>query len=164
MSEMMIKYRTLPYISNHPKKDLTLIGDSCLENYSNKKKLVELLFKTKNSMEMWRILFSRGFVPEYSCFSFWDAKICHSKKHWLQLSPELANILYYNLVKSSVNCQNKHSEKVRLQFSPPTHSPPTNFDELQMKVSFWGCCSSCANGKLSPSWMCPRLPDCSEKR
>lgn len=50
---MMIKYHTLPYISNCPKKVLTLTGDSCLENYSNKKKLVELFFKTKNSMEMW---------------------------------------------------------------------------------------------------------------
>jgi hypothetical protein len=107
MSEMTIKYRTLPYISNCPKKDLTLTGDDCLENYSNKKKLVELFFKTKNSMEMWWILFNRGFVTEYSCFGVWDAKIHHSKKHWLQLSLELANILYYNLVKSTVNCQNK---------------------------------------------------------
>jgi hypothetical protein len=49
---MMIKYSTLPYISTRPKKDLTLTGNNCLENYSNKKKLVELLFKTKNSMEM----------------------------------------------------------------------------------------------------------------
>jgi hypothetical protein len=46
MSEMMI-YHTLPYISNRPKKDLTLTGNNCLENYSNKKKLVELFFKTK---------------------------------------------------------------------------------------------------------------------
>jgi hypothetical protein len=133
MSEMMIKYHRLPYISNRPKKDLTLTGDNCLENYSNKKKVVELVFKTKNSMEMWWVLLSRGFVTEYSCFIFWDAKIRHSKKHWLQLSLELANILYYNLVKSSVNCQNKHSEKVRLQFSPPLIFLQCNFDELQLK-------------------------------